>query len=77
MIEQQCFEMFSEFSETIQNQPPSTTEDQRVTVNDEPAPTATSKKRVAHQASHSSSQPSAKPVPTLAKKSSPYQVMAA
>ncbi|XP_034240509.1 RNA exonuclease 1 homolog [Thrips palmi] len=76
MIEQQCYEMFSEFSETMQNQPALfSTEDQRVTVNDEPAPSATSKKRIAHQASHSSSQPSAKPVPTLAKKSSPYQVM--
>lgn len=76
MIEQQCYEMFSEFSETIQNQPTlNTTEDQRVTVNDEPAPSASSKKRIAHQASHSSSQSSAKPVPTVAKKSSPYQVL--
>lgn len=76
MIEQQCYAMFSEFSETLQNQPPlNTTEDQRVTVNNEPAASALSKKRIAHQAPHSSSQPSAKPIPTLAKKSSPYQVM--
>ncbi|KAK3929890.1 RNA exonuclease 1-like protein [Frankliniella fusca] len=76
MIEQQCYEMFNEYSESMHNQPvPEKTDDQRVTVNEEPVASASSKKRIAHQASHSSLQPAPKPVPTLAKKCSPYQVM--
>lgn len=74
MIEQQCFEMFSEYSETLQNNPAPKIEDQRVTVNEEPVSSLSNKKRIAHQASHASLQPNPKPVPTLAKKCSPYQV---
>lgn len=75
-IEQQCYEMFNEYSESLQNQPlPEKTEDQRVTVNEEPVASASSKKRIAHQASQSYLQPNPQPVPTLAKKCSPYQVM--
>lgn len=76
MIEQQCYEMFSEYSETMQNQPAlNKTDDQRVAVTEETVSSAPSRKRIAHQASHASLQPKPQAGTTLAKKCSPYQVV--